>query len=177
MKNEVKKFLEFNGKVIYFVAIDGQYWIALKPICEALGVNWDRQYKNLKDDEILKAAQAVQPMQAPDGQIRNYVALPEFFIYGWIFDIQSSSEGLKQYKWECYRVLYEHFHGMIGGRKDLLKQKAEAQLEIDRIYNSFSPEQALALSKANKRINAINAELRKLDAQVMDEERDLFTSK
>lgn len=176
MKNEGKKFLEFNGKVIYFVAADGQYWIALKPICEALGIGWKYQHEKLQKDKILGQLSRDHGMVAADGKIREMTSLPEFAIYGWIFKIESNAEGLEEYQWECYRVLYEHFHGMIGGRKDLLKQKAEAQLEIDRIYNSFSPEQALALSKANKRINAINSELRKLDAQVMDEERDLFNS-
>lgn len=176
MKKEIKKFLEFNGKVIYFIAIDGQYWIALKPICEALNVNWNRQFQNLKKDENLKAVFAVQQMQAPDNQLRNYIALPEFFIYGWLFQLQSDSPELQNYKWECYRVLYEHFHGMIGGRKDLLKQKAEAQIEIDRIYNSLTTDQAIAIDKSRRRINQVNAELRKLDERVIEEERDLFST-
>ncbi|MEM8568318.1 MAG: hypothetical protein AAGF85_17790 [Bacteroidota bacterium] len=33
------KFLEFNGKTIVFLAIDGEYWIALRHICEALNVS------------------------------------------------------------------------------------------------------------------------------------------
>lgn len=174
MKNSIKKFLEFNGKSIYFLAVDGQYWIALKPICEALNVNWDRQYKNLKEDENLKAVHAIQPMQAPDGQARNYVSLPEFYIYGWIFSIQSASEELAKYKWECYRILYEHFHGSITGRKELLGQKARFQLEIDKCFNTLDPEVALRLDKATSAINKINAKLRELDAVVIEEERTLF---
>jgi len=176
MKTEIEKFLEFNGKTINFVAADGQYWIALKPICEALGVNWDRQYKNLKDDENLKAVYAIQPMQAPDNQMRNYVALPEFFIYGWIFQIQSASPKLLKYKWECYRILYEHFHGVIGGRKNLLKEKAKAQLEMEQVYNHLGVDQALKLQRAEKQINQINAKLRQLDSEVLQEERNLFST-
>lgn len=174
MKNQIKKFLEFNGKTIYFVAVDGQYWIALKPICEALNVNWDRQYKNLQDDENLKAVYALQPMQAPDGQMRNYVALPEFFIYGWIFQIQSSSEKLAAYKWECYRILYEHFHGTITGRKELLSEKARLQIEIDGCMNTLEPEIALRIDKAKTRLNKINKQLQSLDAEALEEEKTLF---
>jgi hypothetical protein len=43
MEKEIKKFLEFNGKNIYFLAVDGIYWIAVKPICEALDV--DEQFQ------------------------------------------------------------------------------------------------------------------------------------
>jgi len=60
---ETKKFLEFNGTNINFLAKDGIYWIAVKPICRVLNVNYDRQYKNLKSDKILKSAYALQPMQ------------------------------------------------------------------------------------------------------------------
>lgn len=174
MKNQTKKFLEFNGKSIHFLAVDGQYWIALKPICEALNVNWDRQYKNLQDDPNLKAVHAIQPMQAPDNQMRNYVALPEFFIYGWIFSIQSASEELAAYKWECYRILYEYFHGAITGRKELLSQKARAQVEIDGCMNTLDPEVAYKYQQANKKMNQINRELRELDLEVMEEEKTLF---
>ena len=174
MKEQIKKFLEFNGKVIYFLAADGQYWIAIKPICEALGVDYIRQFKNLKSDEIMSQPLSEQTIVAADGKLRKMVCLPEFYIYGWIFQIQSSSPELIKYKWECYRVLYEYFHGTIGGRKDLLKEKAKAQTEIDKVLNSIDPELAYQMQKAEKRINAINAELRKLDGQILEEEKTLF---
>ena len=176
MKTQVKKFLEFNGKVIYFVAADGQYWIALKPICEALGVDFEAQRKRLNADGILCQLPSEQTVVAADGKVRKMVCLPEFFIYGWIFSIQSQSEDLQAYKLECYRVLYEHFHGTIGGRKDLLKQKAAAEAERDSALNTLDPEQALKLQRANKKLGTIANELRKLDQQVLAEERDLFSS-
>ena len=106
MKEEIKKFLEFNGKNIFFVAINGQYWIAIKPICRALNVDYIPQFKNLKEDEILGQLLSKQTMVGPDNKFRNHVCLPEFYIYGWIFQIQSQSPELLKYKWEWYRVLY-----------------------------------------------------------------------
>lgn len=174
MKNQIKKFLEFNGKSIHFLAVDGQYWIALKPICEALNVNWNRQFQNLKEDKILCQQFAEQQMVAADGKLREMISLPEFFVYGWIFSIQSDSEELAAYKWECYRILYEHFHGTITGRKELLSEKARIQLEIDSCMNTLDPEVALKLDRAKTRLNAINGQLRSLDAEVMEEEKTLF---
>lgn len=174
MKPETRKFLEFNGKTIFFVAADGQYWIALKPICEALNVNWNRQFQNLKNNDFLKAVFAVQQMQAPDNQLRNYVALPEFFVYGWLMQIQSDSPELMKYQWECYGVLYNYFHGTITGRKTLLSEKAKAQIEIDSVFNRLSSEDALVLERARFKINRINRELRDLDGEVIDEEKNLF---
>lgn len=176
MKTETRKFLEFNGKNIFFVAIDGQYWIAIKPICRALNVDYVRQFKNLKEDEILKAALSKQTMQVPGDQLRNYVCLPEFYIYGWIFQIQSQSAELLKYKWECYRVLYEHFHGAITGRKELLSEKAKAQIEIDRCMNTLDPEVALKHERASKRLGQINRQLRESDLEFIEEEKTLFDS-
>ncbi len=176
MKSETKKFLEFNGKTIFFVAADGQYWIALKPICEALNVNWNRQFQNLKRNELLKAAFAIQQMQAPDIQLRNYVALPEFYVYGWLMQIQSGSPELQSYQWECYRVLYQYFHGTITGRKNLLREKAKIQIEIDDVFNRLPVEDALIINRAKSKLNRINVKLRSLDGEMIQEERNLFNT-
>jgi len=174
MKKEIKKFLEFNGKSIHFLAVDGQYWIAIKPICEALNVDYIRQFKNLQDDKILGLLLSEQTMVAADGKLRKMTSLPEFYIYGWIFQIQSDSEELAAYKWECYRILYEFFHGSITGRKELLSQKARLQLEIDKCFNTLQPEVALQLDKAKSQLTSINNKLRILDQEVMEEEKTLF---
>lgn len=174
MKKEVKKFLEFNGTTIYFLAANGEYWIAIKPICRALGVDYIRQFKNLKDDPILASALSKQTMQGPDKQLRNYICLPEYFIYGWISQIHSQSPELQKYKWECYRVLYEHFHGTITGRKELLSEKAKAQVEISRCMNTMNPDVAHLYEQASMKIIQINNKLRKSDKEFLEKEKTLF---
>lgn len=176
MKNQIKKFLEFNGKSIHFLAVDGEYWIALKPICEALNVDYIRQFKNLQEDEILSQLLSEQTMVAADNKMRKMVCLPEFFIYGYIFSIQSASKELQGYKLECYRILYEHFHGAITGRKELLSAKARVQLEINKCFNTLDPIVALQLDKATRQMNKVNAQLRSLDLEVIEEEKTLFDS-
>jgi hypothetical protein len=174
MKNDTKKFLEFNGKTIYFVAADGQYWIAIKPICEALGVDYERQRKNLKEEEILAQLPSEQAVVAADNKLRKMLCLPEFYIYGWIFNIQSSSPELLKYKWECYRVLYDYFHGAIIGRKSLLREKAKLKIEIDSVFNRMPVQDSLLLSNAARKLNRINIQLRSLDGEIIQEERNLF---
>ncbi len=176
MKNEIKKFLEFNGKTIFFVAADGQYWIALKPICEALNVDWKNQHEKLLKDEILGQLSSEQGIVAADGKMRKMVSLPEFYVYGWIFQIQSSSPELLKYKWECYRVLYEHFHGAITGRQQLLREKAKAQIVVEEVFNGLDPEAAIRFDRARRKINQINSQLRKADGEILEEERNLFNS-
>lgn len=176
MNKRVSKFLEFNGKTLVFLAVDGKYWIALKPICEALGVNWARQHTNLLADPIYGQLYADQHMVAADGKSRKMTSLSEEWIYGWIMQLQSSSPDLVEYKKECHRVLYNHFHGTITGRKELLSQKARAQVEMDEVMNTLSPDMALKFDKAKKRLNQVTAQLRELDGDTLEEERNLFST-
>lgn len=166
--------MEFNGKTLAFLAVDGQYWIALKPICEALGVNWARQHTNLLADPIFGQLYAEQHMVGADGKSRKMISLPEKWVYGWLTSIQSASPELNQYKKLCYEVLADFFHGSITGRKELLAQKAKAQVEIDRVMNTLDPNDAIKLDRANKTINQVNAKLRALDGDLLEEERTLF---
>lgn len=141
-----KDLLTFNGKNIIFRRINGQYWIAVKSVCEALNVNYNRQYQNIQSDPILGPAFANQQMQVDENQKRKMGCLPEHLIYGWIFSIKSSSEILIEYKKECYDVLFNYFHGtiirrnavyaeLVKGRKRLYD--LEKRLSSSPDYNEY----------------------------------------
>jgi len=176
MNKKATKFLEFNGKTLMFLSVDGQYWIALKPICEALGVNWKYQHGKLLKDKILSQLSRNIGMVAQDKKVRKMTSLPENSIYGWIFKLESVAEGMEEYQWECYNALYNHFHGTITGRKELLKQKAMAQVEIGEVMNTLTTDNALKIDKAKRKLNQVTAQLRALDGETLEEERNLFTS-
>ena len=176
MNKRVSKFLEFNGKTLVFLAVDGQYWIALKPICEALGVNWARQHANLLSDPIFGQLYAEQHMVGADGKNRKMVSLPEKWVYGWLMGIQSTSPELLEYKRLCYEVLNDYFHGTITGRKELLTQKAKAQLEMDEVMNTLDPDMAVKYDRARRKLNQVNFQLRDLDGEILQEEKNLFNS-
>jgi hypothetical protein len=75
MNKQIVKFLEFRGKNIIYLSVNGTYWIAIKPVCEVLKIEYTRQYKNLKNDKILASELAKQPMQIPgDDQLREYIS-------------------------------------------------------------------------------------------------------
>jgi hypothetical protein len=175
MKQQVSKFLEFNGKTLVFLAVDGQYWVALKPICEVLGVDYIRVFRNTKEDPIFGELLSDQTMVAADGKSRKMASLPEKWIYGWIFQLESKSPELLQYKKLCYEILSDYFHGAITGRKELLSAKARAQIEIDRVMNTLNPNDVITIDRASKTINQVNAKLRALDGDVLEEERNLFS--
>lgn len=138
-----EKFLEFNGKNIVFLNVKGVYWIALKPICEALNIEYSRSFKNAKNDPILGPALAIQPMQVSKNgkkQLRNVTCISEKYIYGWLFSLRSDSKELVEYKRTCYELLYNHFHGTITNRKELLLERNKIDDEIFIIKKSLKEE-------------------------------------
>lgn len=129
-----EKILNFNGREISLVLADGQWWVAVKPICEVLGVEYTRTFKNLKEDEILSQLLAEQPIVAADGKERKMLCLPERYVYGWLFGIRSESVELRKYKLECYDVLFNHFHG----RFSKLVEKIRIESEMEEVAQKLA---------------------------------------
>lgn len=178
MNKSVKKFLQFKGKSLLFLSKDGICWIAIKPVCEAIGVEYTRAFKNVKEDAILGPALAIQPMQVPgDDQIRSFSSLPEYLIYGWLFSIHSDSPELLEYKKECYQVLFNFFNGTITGRKNLLLEKAIIQQECKvlvtglREIENFTRYEQLRAKEARLGIS-----LKRIETLEIKEQLDLFNN-
>lgn len=109
MQNENRKFLEFNGKNINVLAKDGQYWVGLKPVCEALGIDYEAELALVNEDFILKDELAELEV-FEDGELQKVFCLPEKYVYGWVFMLEASSEGLSKFKEEANAVLFNRFN-------------------------------------------------------------------
>lgn len=174
MKSE--KFLKFNEKSIYFQSYDGQFWIAIKPICDALNIDYSRQLRTIKSDDILSELWSLQTMVGADNKIREMASLPEMYIYGWIFSVQSQSAELKEYKKDCYNILFNYFHGTITGRKNLLKEKVQVNFELAEAENQLAENEAfIKIQNLKKKQTTINGRLKSNDNQAMKEVIDLFS--
>lgn len=175
MENSIRKFLEFNGKVIYFLGKEGQYWIAIKPICEALGVDYKEQARDIKNDEILSQLSCEHTIVAADDRLRKMTCLPEKFVYGWIFSLKSKSPALKEYKLKCYEILFDHFHGAILGRKEMISDKVRRQLEKEKLVTRLmeNPDY-VKLLEADAIIKECNQKLAAMDKAVINEQLSLF---
>ena len=118
-----EKFLEFNNNKIFFLNSDGVYWIALKPILDALNLDERRYLKKTRRDHFFGTCVDNMSMQVENNGIiqgRVVTCLPEQYIYGWICFLNSDDEALTAYKKTCYNLLYQQFHGTITNRKELL---------------------------------------------------------
>jgi len=169
-----QKFLEFNGKSIIFLNVEGEYFIALRPICEALNVDVRRSRELVNNDPILGPEVSKQTLQVSKNGVlqgRSMTCIPEKYIYGFIFSLRSDSKELVEYKRTCYELLYNHFHGTITNRKELLQEKSEIDSRIHSIKQSLKERnnEFKELSELESRKKKISQDLNKSDKELIKE--------
>gem|GEM_PF-6237656 len=107
--------VDFHGQSIIASAIDGKPYVALKPLVENIGLQWEAQYKRLQRNPVLKSTMSVMDMVAEDGKTREMLCLPLSMLNGWLFgvDVNRVREEIRpkliRYQTECFEVLAQHF--------------------------------------------------------------------
>lgn len=106
---------KINNQSIVILNVNGEKRIAIRPICDALGVDFSSQLKSLKSDKILNSTMVINTTVGGDGNDREMVTIPIKYVFGWLFGIhpnkvsEEARENLLRYKMECYNVLWNHF--------------------------------------------------------------------
>ena len=107
--------INFNNQQLLTVEKDGTKYVAVKPICENLGLAWAAQFVKIKENQIL--SEGVSIIEIPsDGGIQQTVCLPIDMINGWLFTINPNkvAEEIRPlvlyYQKECYRALFEFWN-------------------------------------------------------------------
>jgi len=106
--------IQFHETELVCVETPDGVFVAVKPICEAIGLNWQQQHKTICANPILGPASCLYTMQV-GGQGREMFCLPMDYVHGWLFSIEAnrvSDEArplLLTYQRECYKALKEYF--------------------------------------------------------------------
>lgn len=104
-----------NNVSIICVEDNEKRLVPIKPVCDALGIAFEPQYRKLQDDEDLSSTVTSRVTVGADGKQREMVCLPYEFIFGWLFTINpknvksEAQESVRQYRMQCYKALYEYF--------------------------------------------------------------------
>ena len=136
--NEIK--LATINNVAIVVTDDNDQLVPLRPICDALGIDFEGQRQRLKRDEIFSSVTFMTKATGSDGKEYEMFCLPIEFVFGWLFSIDTNrvSEDVRpniiKYKLECHKVLYQHFNEP----KKFLKEKETAVAEMMKIKNKGS---------------------------------------
>ena len=73
MDNQLVNFVNFNANPIMTVRDErtGVVYIPCKPICEAIGMDWDSQRQKIQQDEVLNSVAVQITVTANDGKQRE----------------------------------------------------------------------------------------------------------
>jgi hypothetical protein len=139
---------------------NGEKRVAIKPICEALGIDYARQFSKLKTDEILSSVIGLRPTTGSDGKQYEMTTIPFKFVFGWLFTInpknvrEEAREAVTHYKLACYEALYNHFayqNEFLEDRQRAIDEKLE---EVKQIRSDFNATKT-KLKKANEQLDAV----------------------
>ena len=122
MKTEL---IQFHGHDVVTIHEPDGIFVALKPICDAIGLSWQGQLERAKRDLVLSSVIRVTRTTGTDGKQYEMICLPINKLNGWLFGVDARrvkaelQQVVLDYQRDCYDVLDAHFRG-----------KALAQCEI-----------------------------------------------
>lgn len=143
MATNVNVLAKVNGVELQIVENNASKLIPIKPICEALGIDYPSQYTKLNDDEFLGSTIVLSTMVGADGKEREMVCLPFEFVFGWLFTInpknvkEEAREAVAKYRVECYRALFDYFTEPATFLKEKQAQIDKYLTEYDEARTSF----------------------------------------
>ena len=149
---------KINGVDIITVDYQGETYVPVKPICDALGISLERQREKIQSDDILSTTAALRGAVAADGKEREMLCLPLRYVYGWLFTINPKNvapgarEAVTRYRRECYDVLYHHFTASM----QRTIETNNAEIELLRQINSAISEEKEAKSRRRKAEEALD---------------------
>lgn len=169
MTNSISKI---NAVDIVTVEKDGQIFVPVKPICDAIGIAFQPQHIKLQEDDFLAPTVTIIVTVAADGKEREMVCLPLRYTYGWLATINpgkvapEAREAVTIYRRECYDVLYDHFTGSM--RRTIETNNAEIEL-LKEINSAIAAEK-----EAKNRKKKAEESLAKLRTERLNPHPTLF---
>lgn len=115
-------------------------FVPIKPICDALGINFPSQFTKLKDDDFFNSTIVLSTTVGADEKSREMASLPLKYALLWLGSINpknvapEAKESVMRYKEACASALFDYFYGHVlfvreRNRKlyELRQQKVEAK--------------------------------------------------
>ncbi|MEE3046657.1 MAG: phage antirepressor N-terminal domain-containing protein [Pseudomonadota bacterium] len=116
--------LDFHGSKITTFEVDGKPYVAMRSVCEAIGIAWNGQFEKVKRDPVLSSVVRVTRTTGADGKSYEMSALPLEMMQGWLFKIdaarvrKSLRSRVIMFQRECYPALNAYWSDGVAVRKD-----------------------------------------------------------
>lgn len=116
-KNSIAVPVQFNGDTLYCIQVEQRPFIIVKYVADAIGMDSDYALQSIKNDSELASELQLVPIQIGTNKTRHLAVIPIEYVQGWLFSLQVSRvsetyrDKLRDYKKQCYRILYSYFNG------------------------------------------------------------------
>ena len=132
--------VDFRGDTLFGFQEGEKTFVAMKPIVEAMGMNWEPQRQRVSRDPILSEGTSIMKVPFGRGGAQDTLCLELEMVNGWLFTIDTNrikDDSVRQkvltYQRECYRVLHDHFAGRRAGPKAVLHEDEVNESETVRL--------------------------------------------
>ena len=156
---KTRQLEKVNEVAIQLVTDNGKKLVPIRPICEALGIDFDSQRKKLNEDDFLNSTTVLSTAVGADGKDREMMCIPLKYVFGWLFTINpknvkpEAQEAVTKYRAKCYDVLYDYFADQSDYLEDKNKLIEGKILAYDSVREVFK--------NAEKRLKEAKSELYK----------------
>lgn len=122
MITDLIDYVSFRGEKLTLVWKDEEPFVAVRPVCERLGLDWKAQHRKLSADIAFNRGHMTTV--AEDGKLREMLCLHATQLPLWLASISPSRvkpelrEALIAYRSECSLVLFHHVKARLLGERD-----------------------------------------------------------
>ena len=141
MSNQIStQTISFNNQSLITVEQNGNYYVAMKPICENIGLAWEPQVLRIKRDEVLSQGMIVMIIPTNGGN-QNMICLPIEYLNGWLFGIDINRckpeirDTLIKYKKECYQALHDYWFNGKAERKTTVDDRTGLRNAVNMLVS------------------------------------------
>lgn len=149
--NEVMT-LDFHGSKIATFEVDGKPYVALRSVCDAIGLSWAGQREKVLRDPVLSSTVRVTRTVAEDGKVREMSSLPLDMMQGWLFKIDASRVRASlrprviMFQRECFHALSAYWSQGMAVQPAILRD------DLDGLMTGMSPDVARAIGGIFKKV-------------------------
>ena len=141
MSNQIStQTISLNNQSLITVEQNGNHYVAMKPICENIGLAWEPQVLRIKRDEVLSQGMIVMIIPTNGGN-QNMICLPIEYLNGWLFGIDINRckpeirDTLIKYKKECYQALHDYWFNGKAERKTTVDDRTGLRNAVNMLVS------------------------------------------
>ena len=142
MSNQIStQTILFNNQSLITVEQNGNHYVAMKPICENIGIQWESQYNRIRRDDVLNSVIFIMNMTGSDSKNYQMICLPIEYLNGWLFGIDINRckpeirDTLIKYKKECYQALHDYWFNGKAERKTTVDDRTGLRNAVNMLVS------------------------------------------